>query len=391
MSFGKSYRPGPNNHRNQQNRDMSHTKKIFGNIGNATQAYLTALKKLKPIAHSQVSSAISKRATREQPLNDPKLQKYIDDYLSTFGEKSRETQIKSDKKLREKIDSLSLQLPNDKERIQKITNSHIPKVHMVPGTPGWTKFTKVLKSVQSRNTICMSIDIEAWEKNPSIVTEIGIAIWDPRIDEGRYSISGPTFENHHILIDQSLPLRNTQFMPDHKYQYLLGRTKIMDIKHCQIFIQNLIDNYMVTNIDQSKPTGYQRAFVGHGFSGDLKWLKTLQLRIPDDVPIFDTMKLFQSVYGSTGSGLGKALRLLQIPHSYLHNAGNDAYYTLRLLLHMCDIEKRKLLCLDDIERVQNTIENWRSHDSGGLSGSSKRRKKLASTEFQGAAPFDSMS
>lgn len=400
MSSGKSYRPGPNNHRtkfginiqnhNQDNRAMSSSKKFFGHIGNAVQSYQAALRVLKPVKYTAVNSVILKETNKKQYHPDRELQKHIEDYLTAFGERSKLAHTESDLKLNQKIEALSPSNALDKELIQKITANHIPKVRLLPGTPSWAEFTKVLKSIQSRNTICMSIDIEAWEKNPSIVTEIGISIWDPRVEDGKYSISGPTFQNHHILIDQSLPLRNTQFMPDHKYQYLLGKSKVMDIRHCQAFIQGLIDKYMVPDPNESQTLGYQRAFVGHGFASDLKWLKTLQLRISDDIPIFDTMKFFQSMYGSTGSGLGKALRLLQIPHAYMHNAGNDAYYTLRLLLHMCDIEKRKLLALDDIERIQNIIEGWRSHDSGNSSGKSKRRKKLVSTEFQGVAPFSSL-
>lgn len=388
MSFGKSFRPGPRINNNQNKRDynlMSSSKKLFGPVGKAIQAYQSALKTLKPVQPIKTNYS----GVKVSPVVNKELHKYVQDYLNDFAKQSTKINAESNRRLKEKIDALSPSAQDDKEIIQKITASHIPKVSLLPGSSKWTEFSRVLTSVQTRNVICMSIDIEAWEKNPKIITEIGISIWDPRIESGQYSISSPSFDNHHILINESLALRNTQFMPDHKHQYLMGKSKIMSMKQCQVFIQELIDEYMIPDADapESEP-GYERAFVGHGFSGDLKWLQSLNLRIPENIPVFDTMKIFQSMYGSTGSGLGKALRLLQIPHAYMHNAGNDAYYTLRLLLHMCDIEKRKLLGLDDIEKVQNTIEQWRSHDSGGNpSGSSKRRRKNVATEFQGSVHY----
>ena len=35
-----------------------------------------------------------------------------------------------------------------------------------------------------------------------------------------------------------------------------------------------------------------------------------------------------------------------IPHAFLHNAGNDAYYTLVLALRLCDPQSRALSTLD---------------------------------------------
>lgn len=329
-----------------------------------------------------------------QPAIDTKLEKYVDDYLKQMATKITKINEESQLNLKQKIESLPLEKQADKDVVQKITASHIPQVRLLPGTPRWDDFTSTIKSIQTRKTICMSIDIEAWEKNPNIVTELGISIWDPRTETGIYPLSEPQFENHHIIIDQALHLRNTQYTPDHKYQYLMGKTKVMDLRQCQLFVQSLIDKYMVPEPQNTAENSVlQRAFVGHGFAGDAKWLRGLQIRVPEETPVFDTMKLFQSMYGATGSGLGKALRLLNIPHAYMHNAGNDAYYTLKLLLHMCDIGKRKLLNLDDIGDIQLRIEKWRSHDSPHAppgQGNRKRSKAMVKTEFQGVEPYSTV-
>lgn len=411
MVFQKSYRPAsksPFNYSkgNDQSQylPMSQSRNSFGKVGQAIKLYQNALLRLKPIdakhlvpsrkpSHQQLDNS-AYLSSRKHILN-----KHVDEYLKDLAMRLEKLSILSERNLKSKIEALAPEKQEDKDLIRKITSSHIPIVRTMPGTPKWTEFSDILRKIQTRDTICMSIDIEAWEKNPNIVTEVGISIWDPRTEDDVFSITGPQFENHHIIIEQTLPLRNNRYTPDHKFQYLLGKTKIMDLKHCQMFVQSLIDKYMVDHqLDETNTlpsTRYSRALVGHGFSGDLKWLQSLKIRVPE-VPVFDTMKLFQAMYGSTGSGLGKALRLMNIPHAYMHNAGNDAYYTLNLLLYMCDIGKRKSLHLDDIALIQTKIEQWRSHDSNsqtpknGNSSHKKTPKSMTKTEFQGTEAYPSI-
>lgn len=72
--------------------------------------------------------------------------------------------------------------------------------------------------------------------------------------------------------------------------------------------------------------------VGHDIRQDLRWISTLGvdlLTLKKVVGQVDTQDMYQAWRNQTnGRGLGKVLSDLGIPSKNLHNAGNDAYYTV---------------------------------------------------------------
>lgn len=81
-----------------------------------------------------------------------------------------------------------------------------------------------------------------------------------------------------------------------------------------------------------------------------------------DVFILDTEQFYRKSYGEKGSSLGKILRLFEIPHAFLHNAGNDAYYTLHLFMKFCDVNFRKISGMDDVLKVMGQVKVWGERD-----------------------------
>lgn len=274
-------------------------------------------------------------------------------------------------------------------KIRDIHEEHIPTVYSPPGNPNFSYLTNSIKMVYSKRTICFSMDVEAFEFNNDIITEIGISIFDPR--ENQDSLS-PMTRNYHLIVSEVLGIRNRKFICDFKDCFLLGESIVLDIDQCVEFIQSLINYYMIANTEEDKT--WYRAFVGHNIKGDINWLKDIGIKVPGGLdnldyslakyeksiineennrdkvqnqtnkntlqPIFvlDTEKFYRFCYGCKGGNLGRMLRLFGIPHAYLHNAGNDAYYTLRLLLHLCDINYRTHQQLDDLNMMAHRIRNW---------------------------------
>jgi len=83
--------------------------------------------------------------------------------------------------------------------------------------------------------------------------------------------------------------------------------------------------------------------VFHESLADIKFLKVigynphLALNVSE---IVDTRELDQyNTRNNNQSGLEKVLNRLQIPHSFLHNAGNDAVYTLQAMISLA-VERR---------------------------------------------------
>jgi DNA polymerase III alpha subunit (gram-positive type) len=84
--------------------------------------------------------------------------------------------------------------------------------------------------------------------------------------------------------------------------------------------------------------------VGHDIQQDINYIKILGLNLCDNdhlLEIVDTKNIHQHIGRlMNGAALGKILRELNIPHTHLHNAGNDAVYTLQALLGLV-VKKRK--------------------------------------------------
>ena len=273
-----------------------------------------------------------------------------------------------------------------KSQLEALKRNHIPKVHAMPGTSRFDYLATLIRLVASRQTILFCIDIEAFEGNNKILTEIGISIFDPR--ENVNSLI-PLTRDFHLIVAESLEIRNGVWVCDTKECYLMGKSIVLSMAECVAFIQSLIDFYMVPQTPEDNT--WYRAYVAHNARGDVEWLQHIGIKMPhQNVPklgseyqskspqsgsseestverqrvpfIFDTAKLCQESYGNDGASLGKMLRLFGIPHAYLHNAGNDSNFTLKLLLHLCDIEYRQRFHLDDIGLMQRRarLESERS-------------------------------
>lgn len=69
---------------------------------------------------------------------------------------------------------------------------------------------------------------------------------------------------------------------------------------------------------------------------DLRWLAQLGISIPGPNRELDTQTLYSYTHGRDGASLARYLKAVNQTAGYLHNAGNDAYYTLLLALKLCD-------------------------------------------------------
>ncbi|KAG7664387.1 uncharacterized protein J8A68_002060 [[Candida] subhashii] len=196
-----------------------------------------------------------------------------------------------------------------------------------------------MRNVYGRKSILFCVDVEAWEFNTRIVTEIGIAIYDPR--EQQMAMM-PTIQQIHIRIKENIDKINGKFVPNHANNFNGGVSYVMTKYEAASFIQSLVDYYL----HKPKPHNVPSYFVGHDVSGDIKWLNALGVKLPTHFLRLDTAQLFRFSRGKSGISLKNALNVVQIPHAFLHNAGNDAYYTLVLAMTLCDPQCRVRFNLD---------------------------------------------
>ncbi|KAK6455900.1 uncharacterized protein RJT20DRAFT_51633 [Scheffersomyces xylosifermentans] len=231
--------------------------------------------------------------------------------------------------------------------------SHNPRlVHK----PQQDYLKQCMHKVYGRKNILFCIDVEAWELNGDFITEIGISIYDPRV---QFLSMMPSTTQIHILIRENLERHNGRFVPDHARNFNGGTSLVMSEYEAACFIQTLINFYFEPN--NSKLGG---SLVGHDVKGDIKWFNQLGVKFPDKVDIIDTHTLFGFTTGKNGTSLKNALIAVDIPYAFLHNAGNDAYYTLLVLMKLCDPRCRLVYSLDKTKEEPESVEST-PHPEGG--------------------------
>lgn len=191
-------------------------------------------------------------------------------------------------------------------------------------------------NIYGRTMVLFCIDVEAWERDNSIITEIGISVYDPLEQEDAMM---PSINSFHIIPREHASYKNGRYVPDHSRFFAGNATHVMDLEDAIVFIELLIMKYF-----EEHPLPC--CLVGHDLKGDVKWLNTLGISFPERHNRLDTQRLLSYSTGQKNS-LTNCLRLLEIPHSHLHNAGNDAFYTLLLALKASDPVSRGRFSLDD--------------------------------------------
>ncbi|KAJ1986599.1 hypothetical protein H4R33_003268 [Dimargaris cristalligena] len=166
----------------------------------------------------------------------------------------------------------------------------------------------------------LCIDIEAYERNNGRLTEIGWCF---------YEAGGKEPQVTHYIVSENTHLCNGQYVPDRRYNFSFGESKTASLVE---ILQALQDT-----VQQLEP----QTLVGHDLGSDLRYLSEggVDLR---DMPVlqFDTKTLYCAHTNNVRNGrkLGIVLDKMDIPSGILHNAGNDAYYTMKLFLRLVGIE-----------------------------------------------------
>ena len=90
---------------------------------------------------------------------------------------------------------------------------------------------------------------------------------------------------------------------------------------------------MLAHIQSLIPPSRDIILVGHGMHNELVALRALHFNFSKVKAILDTQIIAKDILPPLGS-LKSVLTRFGIPFCNLHCAGNDAYFTMRLLLHM---------------------------------------------------------
>ncbi|SAL98922.1 hypothetical protein [Absidia glauca] len=204
--------------------------------------------------------------------------------------------------------------------------------------------------LEAREHVFLSLDIEAYETDHSILLELGWTMYDARNDQ---------YLDQHYMMEPYRHLRNGKYVDDQRMNFGFGTSVWATLD--QALDELAKDLAWATERDG----GF--VLVGHGLNSDLLYLKQCNFEWPvvinrkrngrfvlAETGVLDvhdsalvTIVNTDTLYGASINdlhnppSLGRCLTLMDIEHWNLHNAGNDAHYTMELMMAL--LEKAPLV------------------------------------------------
>ncbi|KAL1873455.1 hypothetical protein VTK73DRAFT_953 [Phialemonium thermophilum] len=211
-----------------------------------------------------------------------------------------------------------------------------------------------------------------------MITEVGIATLDTRdlqVTPAGESGEGwfPLIRAHHLRIKENSWARNSKHVQGCPANFNFGTSTFVRSQNVGRDISKILDHTMSLGSvgdHQSHKTRRPVVLVFHDPSQDLKYLKTLGFNVynsMDIVETVDTRTMHQYLNRAKNpAGLGTVLSSLGLSYRYLHNAGNDACYTLRAMIGLAIKKQRSGHRKEKTEDV-SAINNESASDSEGWS------------------------
>ena len=141
--------------------------------------------------------------------------------------------------------------------------------------------------------------------------ETGIAILDPK--EMKRKLPEELFKTYNFAMGTYVDKASDKFH--------FGKTVAITSSELAQHVQNII------------PADRNVMLVGHGVLNDLRALQALGFEFPTRFSAaLDTSQVSQEVFEDWAGGLRDLLRTLECPYNWLHCAGNNANFTLKVLL-----------------------------------------------------------
>jgi hypothetical protein len=211
-----------------------------------------------------------------------------------------------------------------------------------------------------KEPILISIDVECNERCHEQVTEVGISTLDTvdlvGISPGENAENWTSrIRSHHLRVREYAHIVNRQYVMGCPGSFEFGESewvskgKLADVVQACFqppysFGVEDTDGVQLDSGPQHKNQKRNLILVGHNTSMDVKYLATLGIRVFEDVTTafmerIDTAELYRIIRSELNQrSLASILGELGIIGWNLHNAGNDARYTLEALVRMicCD-------------------------------------------------------
>ncbi|EMD00601.1 hypothetical protein BAUCODRAFT_81223, partial [Baudoinia panamericana UAMH 10762] len=244
------------------------------------------------------------------------------------------------------------------------------------------------------DVIFIAVDAEAYELSPKVVTEVGVATLDTRDLQGQApGRAGEEWHKHirarHFRIVEHKKLVNSKFVQGSPDRFEFGKSEFVgkEVIASQLtacFHEPFSKSSQGEATDLPMKDGVEErrniVLLGHGTGQDIAYLQSIGFSVLNRsnlLEAMDTAIMFRSYTGDNNpTSLGRVLYHFDLEGWSLHNAGNDAVYTLRAMLAICvkaavetekDVEvkheevkekRREDALAAAVERVEDDHEGW---------------------------------
>ncbi|CAI4211803.1 unnamed protein product [Parascedosporium putredinis] len=204
-----------------------------------------------------------------------------------------------------------------------------------------TRGLQALLGLRPFGPVLISLDVEAHELS-HLPTEVGIVTLDT--EKTKNLAPGKLGENWWPFV-KSIHLRVSEYASHVNYQYVqgcpdkfdFGESEFVSAHDLQARVQALLRDSATPSSTTSNASAEQRqiVFVGHDLAQEERYLAGIGCDLTSENAIMraDSKDLHQHVSGELqGRSLRHVLLDLGLEYANLHNAGNDATYTLQAAL-----------------------------------------------------------
>ncbi|RUS35361.1 mitochondrial carrier domain-containing protein [Jimgerdemannia flammicorona] len=260
---------------------------------------------LSELVALQLRSLLTNLLNRKITLTEPKTYSHTYHDLQPIVFESKKVYFKTMEKLKNINKAIKT-----KERLENLQSQ-------------WHRAAQL---VSEKKYIFLSVDIEAWERDHSRLLEIGWTLYDSQREQ---------LQDQHYLISDYRHLTNGSFVADRKQNFMFGTSVWSTLQEAL----HELNKDLAWAVDRDGGV----VLVGHDLKSDIVYLEKVGVMCGESnenvVGRFDTAEIYaaKNKEPNNRASLGKALDGLEMENWCLHNAGNDAHYTMELFLKLCDL------------------------------------------------------
>lgn len=248
---------------------------------------------------------------------------------------------------------------------------------------------------QSMVFVC--VDVESYERDHNKITEVGVATLDTQDLAGvAPGVDGQAWREliqaRHFRIKEYRHLINHDFVKGCPDAFRFGESTFILLGEARDHVADCFrPPFAAQDVDKSAEQAEPRKiiFLGHDTMSDIDYLQKLKFDPLKEniVELMDTATLYRVWHrDQQPTGLGKILADLDIAGWDLHNAGNDAVFTVQAMLAICvreatlrgtqlddqrEMERATRLnaALEEAEqKARYEAEGWSDHEADGDGG-----------------------